>query len=74
MGDVLGGATFVGLNLLVVLAPFLLLVWLGLRAVHALERSARAQQQIAQRMAELTSVLADAPQRSDESERSSSRS
>ena len=73
MGEFLGGATFVGLNLLVVLAPLLLAVWLGFRAVRALERSARAQQQIAQRLAELTIVLQDPPRRADQAEHDSSR-
>lgn len=72
MGEFLGGATFVGLNLLVVLAPLLLALWLGLRVVRALERSARAQQQIAQRLAELAIVLQEPQRRADAVERDSS--
>ena len=73
MGEFLGGMTLVGLNLLLVIAPLLLALWLGLRAVRALERSARAHQQIAQRLAELAIVLQEPQPRATEAERDSSR-
>ena len=53
----MGSAAFVGLNLIVVLAPVLLALWLGIRGVHALERSARANEQSAQRLRELTQLM-----------------
>ena len=55
-----GGAMFIGLNLLVVLLPTLVALWLGVRAVRALERAARAQEATARQLANVTVLLEQA--------------
>jgi hypothetical protein len=58
-GDAIGGAMFLGGNLLVVLLPTLVALWLALRAVRALERSAKAHERAALRLDQLVELAAD---------------
>lgn len=57
VGDMLDGASFLGLNLLVVTLPTFAALWLGVRAVRALERAAHAQAATAQYLANIAVML-----------------
>ena len=60
MEEAIGGAAVVAFYLLVFLGPAFVVLWLGLRTVRALERSARAQELLLQRVSELTLLMVEA--------------
>jgi hypothetical protein len=57
VGNMLDGASFFGLNLLLVMLPTFVALWLGIRAVRALERAAHAQAATAQYLANIALML-----------------